>query len=170
MADDAGYPSLQLDEDLHAQHRIWWVQRVGWTVLALFIAAGLLGVFGGNGPFGRGRVADGTGGVLVDYPRSARYVAPTELMIDVEGASLHADTLEVAVSRQWIDVFELYGISPQPQSERARGEDVVYTFAVTPGQDAELSFSGRPHHVGPLPGSLQVAGGQRLAFSTFVFP
>lgn len=165
-----GYPGLQVNEDLHAQHRIWRVQRVGWGLLALFLLAGLLGLFGGAGLLNRGQVASADGSVLVDYRRLDRYVAPTELSIRIAPSAFSGDSVDLAVSRSWLDVFEMYGISPQPQQERVAGDDVQFRFAVTPGQPVEIAFFGRPHHVGPLPGSLQVGGGERLAFSTFVFP
>lgn len=162
--------TLQLDENLDDQRRTWRIQRTGWVVLGLFVLAGMLGALGGRGPLSQAQFADATGDVLVRHPRFARYVAPEELRITVRAAALQGSTVEVALSRHWIGVFELYGISPQPQGEQLRGDDMVYTFAIAPGQDAQFSFFGRPHHVGRLPGSLQVGNGERLAFSTFVYP
>lgn len=164
------YPGLQVKEDLHIQHRIWRMQRVGWVLLALFLLAGLLGLLGGAGMLNRGTVGTADGSVRVEYPRLDRYVAPTELSIRIEPSAFSGDSVELAVSRSWLDVFEMYGISPQPQQERVTGGDMQFRFAVTPGQPVDIAFFGRPHHVGPLPGSLQVGGGERLAFSTFVLP
>lgn len=165
-----GYQGLQVHEDMGAQRRIWRVQRIGWALLALFLAAGLLGLLGGNGVLQEGSVASADGNVLVRYPRFDRYVAPTELRISVHPALVREDALELTISRGWFDVFELYGISPRPEGERVSGDDIVFRFAVTPGQGADFTFSGRAHHVGRLPGSLRVGGSERLEFSTFVFP
>jgi len=168
--DHPAYPGLELDEDMRATRRAWRVQRIGWVLLALFLLAGLLGLLGGNGPLQQASVASADGRVLVTYPRFDRYVAPSQLEVRIEPAALPGGSVELALSRRWVDVFELYGISPTPDRERADGADIVYRFSTTPGQPLEIGFFGRPHHVGPLPGSLAVAGGERLSFSTFVLP
>lgn len=170
VAETQQYPSLEINEDFAATRRTWRMQRIGWVLLALFLLAGLLGALGSLGPLSEARIASSDGQVLLTYPRFARYVGPTGLTVSVEAAAVTSDEVELRVSSRWLDVFELYGISPQPKEELADGGDTVFTFLATPGRPLDVRFSGRPHHVGPLPAAVQFGQGERLAFSTFVYP
>ena len=152
------------------QRLIWRMQRVGWLLLGLFLLAGLLGLLGGSGPLMQAQVASDDARIAVLYPRFDRYVAPSQMEVRIAGDAVDSDTLTLAVDHRWVEVFEMYGISPQPEAARRVGADMVYRFAVTPGQALEIGFFGRPHHLGPLAGSVRVGAGERLAFSTFVFP
>lgn len=162
---------LQVAEDIDRQHRLWRIQRVGWALLGLFLLAGLLGVFGGVGPIGQGEARSDDGALSVQYARFTRYVAPTELGIRVDRALARDGTLELAVARGYIDQWEMYGITPEPESERAEGDELVYAFAVGAGSGGvEIGFHGRPHAIGRLQGTARVGDHPPVSFSTWVHP
>lgn len=162
---------LQVAEDIHRQHRLWRIQRVGWALLGLFLFAGLLGVFGGVGPIGQGDAHSDDGAISVQYARFTRYVAPTELGIRVDRALARGGTLELAIARSYIDQWEMYGVTPTPESERAEGDELVYAFAVGAGSgEVEIGFHGRPHAIGLLRGSARVGAASSVDFSTWVHP
>ena len=170
MAAPPDHPrDLQVDQDIALQHRVWRAQRVGWTVLGLFVLAGVLGLWGGVGPLNSASAHAADRELTVHYPRFARYVGPTEFAVEVSAARARAGALELSIARSYIDQWEMYGISPQPDSEKARGEWMVYEFTL--GEAAtRIDFHGRPHLVGWLRGSARIDAGEPVAFATWVHP
>ena len=75
MAKDGG---IDLADDISLQEKTWRVQRVGWAVMALLVAAGLAGVFA-RGPLSRAE-AQGQG-LRLEYERFERYQAPSEIRV-----------------------------------------------------------------------------------------
>ena len=73
-ADSHRHGDLEIDEDLPFQRREWFAERVAWAVMALLIAAALLGLFG-TGPDRRRRGRTALARVRALRPR-ARAGAP----------------------------------------------------------------------------------------------
>jgi hypothetical protein len=162
---------LHVAEDMQRQQRLWRIQRVGWAMLGLFLLAGLLGVFGGIGPIGQGTIRSADGMLEVRHARFTRYVAPTELVVRVDRSLVRGGTVELAMARRYLDQWEMYGVTPEPEGVRAEGDELVYAFAVGPGTDAvEIGFHGRPHAVGLLEGTARAGEARAIQFSTWVHP
>jgi len=166
-SDDPG--DLQLEQDLVLQQRTWRVQRIGWVVLALIVLCGTLGLFGGIGPLNSTSTQAADGSMVVHYPRFGRYVGPTEFAIELPATRASGGTIELALERAYLDQWEMYGISPQPDGEKAVGDWMVYEFSV--GEAAmRIDFHGRPHTVGWLRGRVRVGDGEPVALATWVHP
>lgn len=105
-------------EDMRFQRRYWLFERIGWTVLALIIAAAAAGTFAG-GPLS---AAAGTGeGFDAAYERFARRGVETRITVALPaGRSLLV---------RGIDGFDIVGLEPRPVTVRSERGGLAYDFA-----------------------------------------
>ena len=68
---------LELHQDPRFTRRIAAIQRAGWVVMGLVIAAALLGLFGA-GPLSRATAEAADGTLRLEYDRFGRLSAPGE--------------------------------------------------------------------------------------------
>jgi hypothetical protein len=111
-------------EDVRFEHRWHRVQRVGRAILVLGVAAAVLGVFG-TGPLASATARAPGGAFSIDYDRFLRSTQSTDLQISAQSARRPAT---VAVAQSYLDTTGLTDVSPQPDSETARGDRVVLTW------------------------------------------
>src|SRR5690242_8532320 len=67
---------IQIDVDRRHSRREWRIERIGWAVMAVLLAAGLLGLLG-YGPLSQARAGE-PGTLSVTYDRLQRASAPSE--------------------------------------------------------------------------------------------
>ncbi|HEX6421013.1 MAG TPA: hypothetical protein VFZ77_21095 [Acidimicrobiales bacterium] len=112
----------------------WWRWLFG-TVLALFLLLGVAGVFGV-----RTATATGSGGgyeVRVTYARVTRPGLATALAVEVErDGGAHAGPVGLAVSARYLDMLDLYRVSPAPTSETHTPDRVIWEFDPPPAGEA----------------------------------
>ena len=124
-------PDLDIDENLAFQIREWRVQRAGWWLLALFVAAGLAGVFGG-GPLSSAGTAASGGRLRVEYERFIRRGALTRIAVHLDAAPAQA-AQGLRLSRRYFDGVRIQQVTPPPRTTQIGPSDVTMTFDV-PGQ------------------------------------
>src|SRR6187401_3025470 len=93
---------LEIDENYEHHVRGWRFKRIGWAVMAAFIAAAL-GGFLGPGPFSK-KSAQGQGDLRVKYERIARYHSPVHLELTVPGGK---EDLEISIPAALLEEIEL---------------------------------------------------------------
>lgn len=157
------HPDLDIQEHLPLQ-RLWWkIERVAWGVIALVLAAGLLGLFGG----GLSQTTRSGDGILVRFDRVARRGATSELHVRAE-PSEHG--VIVCVSKSFFDALELEGVYPHPERWGVTDEEVVMKFALpAAGSAAHLRVEYRPKG-GQLRGVVRVEGGGSVEVRQVVLP
>lgn len=151
-------PSLQLPDDERFLRRNWGVQRVGWGVMILLVAATLLGALG-RGPLSKGtRQGDG---FVVEWDRVTRHESPAELRIVVPPPIDGPPEREVvlSLSHDFLEAVELESIIPGPVESSATADEVFFVLrgARAPMRvrvsfrpqaiglrDARVSLDGRP--------------------------
>lgn len=159
---------LQIDEDLSHQRREWRLERMGWAVMAVLLAAALLGLLG-DGPMGRVR-ADGPGASL-EYDRLQRAAAPTEYRFAIDPALAVDGRVRLRFDETLLEEVELLSIVPEPEAVATGPGYVEYAFAVHgPGARAPVSFRFQPTTFGRVSGRVTPVGGQPLALDQFVYP
>jgi hypothetical protein len=167
----AGLSPSDLDVDLddHARfERRWrWVQAIVLGLIAISLAAGLLG-FMGPGLLPRLHQPLRTAPFDVSYDRTLRYQAPAEIRIEGRSGAPGQD-LQVHVDRELIDAGGLQQATPQPVSVSADGKGQLYRFAGTAGSAGTLVFKLRPSRAGILNGKL-VVDGEPVTLRQFVWP
>jgi hypothetical protein len=152
-------------ESILAFHRSEWrIQRIGWVLVALFLAAALGGLFG-NGLLSRAHTANGAGSV--DYERFTRYGLSTDLVV-TPVASAHGVN-RVAISADYLEMFRVERITPEPAAVRMTGPSIVYEFAsASPG--ASISFHMRPQRLWRHGATVTIDGGAPLEISQLTYP
>lgn len=154
------------------QERQWRLQRFGWIVMALVIAAALAGGFGG-GPLGTGSAADGRG-TQVTYQRIVRAETSTLVMIEAPASAATDGTLGIALGRGYLARIDVDEVRPQPRRVAAAGDGLAYDIAIADAPPAAGAIAVRfrivPRESGWLAGTVAVADGPPITFRQFVLP
>lgn len=120
--------SIEIAEDMGFQAASWRVQRIGWILMLLIIAAALSGLFGG-GVLSSVQAGDASGGLLLDYERFVRRSAPQSLRLTLGPASRQSDSTVAAwIDRDWLERQHITSISPEPMSSVLDAGTITYTF------------------------------------------
>ncbi|MCF4122445.1 hypothetical protein L1785_15815 [Antribacter sp. KLBMP9083] len=159
---------LEILQEPDFQRREWRLERVGWTLLTLFVLAGLLGLVG-PGPLGDTTRAGEGGLVEVSYGRVAHYEADDLLSIRFDPAAVEQDTVTLALTGSWVSGVDLQGVTPAPSEERVTDDGVVYEFAVEEPGDLTVTVSFRAQDVGPLTADVAV-GTDSLSLTQLILP
>jgi hypothetical protein len=161
---------LEIPEDLPFQRREWLIERVAWAVMALLIAAALLGLFG-TGPLSRTTAGDKAGPLWLEYERFARLLAPAPLRVHLGPGAERDGIVRVWIDRRYIDSLELQQVTPQPDSTEVGVERLIFTFRRADGEGAAaITFNMRPSRVGILFGHVGLVNGPALSLQQFVYP
>lgn len=153
-----------LESDLKFHRREWHIQRIGWVLVALFLALALGGLFG-NGPLSRGH-ADGAAG-RIDYERFVRYGLSTDLVVTPTGSARGVNRVEIDAS--YLQAFRIERITPEPAAVRISGGKLVYEFA-SAAPDASISFHIRPQRLWRHTAAVSIDGGAPLGISQLTYP
>ena len=155
--------------DSDADHRFhrneWRIQRVGWVMVALFLAMAVAGLFG-NGPLSRVHADNGAG--RLDYQRFTRYGLSTDLVV-TPAAGAHHDVIRVEISGDYLEAFHVEHVTPDPVAMRLAGPNIVYEFASgAPG--ASISFHLTPQRLWRRSATVTIDGGAPLEVSQLTYP
>jgi hypothetical protein len=114
---------LQIDQALDFQRRFERVQRVAWWVLGLVPVAAIAGLFGG-GLFSQTTGGGGAAGLTVTYERFGRLSAETEIELTL---ARPAGPVDVAISRGFLDRYDVIEVRPEPVGMQQRPDRVSCT-------------------------------------------
>lgn len=157
--------SLSRYERTRCYRRNWLFERVGWLVMAAFVAAAVAGVFGGGW---LSSVRTTREGLTVEYPRFARAQSP--LKLTVEWQASQPETV-LWIARSYVDRFDVEEVRPTPAAVAIGADRMYYTFRTRDaGTRAAASFSLKARRAGVLRGSLGVERGPELETRQWVFP
>lgn len=145
------------------------VQRVGWTLMAMLVAAGLTGVFG-RGPLAQASVTTPDGNVQIAYERFARFRTPTQMAITLKAPM--AGRLDVVVSTSLLEKINVQFIDPVPVLQRAvaGGTDFVFNVDSSGAKPATITFAEQAAHTLGFGGTVQVDREPPLRLAGFVYP
>jgi hypothetical protein len=153
-----------VDTDLTFHRHEWRIQRIGWGLLALFLALALAGLFG-NGPLSHVRAANAAGSV--EYERFARSGLSTDVV--VTPARTARGVSRVAITADYLEAFRVEHITPEPSAVRVDAGRLVYEFAGA-APDASIVFHIHPQRLGRHTADVIVDGGAPLAIRQFTYP
>ena len=161
---------LDLPEGCESRRLDLWLHRIGWTAMALVLAAALAGLMG-TGPLSS-RTADVGPSLKVQYDRFARYHSPASLHVTVAHPP-GADQLRLSLNREFLEAIELESVTPQPARVElaSGGQTYVFDSPRLAAGNAEIVFRYRPERtMRDLSGAVRLDGGPAAAFSQFVYP
>jgi hypothetical protein len=163
------HADLEIPEDLPFQRREWLAERAAWAVMALLIAAALLGLFG-TGPLSRTMAGDEAGPLWLEYERFARLLAPASLRLHLGPGAGRDGTVRVWIDRRYVDSLELQQVTPQPDSMELSGERLILAFRQAERGATVITFNTRPTRFGSLSGQVGLIDGPSLQLRQFVYP
>jgi hypothetical protein len=157
-----------VDDGAFHHRELFW-QHIGRFTLALFIAAGLLGVFG-SGPLSNAVARSPDGLAQIEYERATRAQASTVLRLQVSSKRALGGVLDVWMDRQFVDGIRLDQIMPEP--ERSWSGPQRFEFEIPALRDTVVTITVhyRPQEIGMTEATLGVANGAPIRFKQFVFP
>jgi hypothetical protein len=159
---------LQIRQHHGFQRSEWRMERVGWVMLAAFVAAGLAGLLG-PGPLSHSTVAGPAGVVSVEHERLTHHEADDSITIGVSQEAIEADTLTIELTGTWWEGIDLSGIWPEPSAQATIPGGVALQFDVARPADVSVLLTFRAQQHGSLDATVTVPGDQ-VAFVQFVFP
>lgn len=160
---------LDIEEDVPFQERAWRVERVGWTVMALVIAAALAGVLG-PGPFSKTELSDRSVKMKAEFNRFERYQSPVILKVRIDPAVVSGEEVPLTLNRGFVDEVEMKHIDPEPERIETSGAHLNYYFAASSNSPAHITFHYEPNRFGKMPVELSAGQNIKLSFEQFYFP
>jgi len=165
MAKNGG---IDLVDDISFQEKTWRVQRVGWIVMALLVAAGLAGVFA-RGPLSRAE-AQGAG-LRIEYERFERYQAPSEIRVRLTPEAVVDGSVALMLDGDYAGRVPVERIDPEPERSAPTAGGHVHYFPVPrDARPGTVTFQIRPQRVGLVHGRIGIAGAAPISFTQFVWP
>jgi hypothetical protein len=115
-----------------------WARRVFLMVIAAVVVAGLVGLLGVQTAETRAEQGD--------YELSLRYATtaragldvPWEVTVTRDGG--FDQTLELAVTGDYFDIYETQGFAPEPSESTRDGDTLYLTFEAPPGDTFVLAY------------------------------
>lgn len=159
---------LEIRQSAEFTQREWVVERVGWALLALFILAGLLGVFGW-GPLTTVTARSDGGTLAVEYQTVGHHEADDSVRILVASEAAVDGTVTVELTGSWVSGVDISSVTPAPSTERAITDGVALEFDVEPGADTEVTIIFRASGYWGIDARAAV-GDDAVRFSQFVLP
>lgn len=152
-----------------------WTRRGFLAVLLCFVLAGVLGLLGVHTRTAQASESGWT--VSVRYAGIARagLDVPWEVTVRHAGG-FSSDSVTLAVTDGYFDIFESQGVDPEPSDETADGSTLYMTFNAPPGDTLKVSFDiyVQPSSQIGRSGTVSVVDhGRRVApvdFRTFLLP
>jgi hypothetical protein len=140
----ADIPTAPPDDGHHAQRRGLVGRRIFLSAMALFVAAGMLGLLGV-----RTATVDGSDGSVeasVRYARIGRGGVAVPYAITVTAPGGFTGPVEITVDQSYLDLFDHNGIEPAPDATTSDGDTVTWTFDPPPSPRFTVTLDVR---IGP---------------------
>jgi hypothetical protein len=169
-------PTTDVPVDLNAGTRAIWVRRAFLTLLTAIVIVGLAGWFGVRARTVGTSSRDGSVQLQVRYPQIARAGLAVPLDITVTRRGGFDDDIVLAMSSNYLELFDVNAISPEPDAATASERSIVWRFTPPRGStfrvslDAEVQGGrhwGRDGRVAVLDDGVPVAV---VTFKTWLSP
>jgi hypothetical protein len=170
MAKIVRHGSLEIDEDLTFQRRMWRARTAGKWLLIALVAAAAAGLFG-KGPLSTGKVSDPDGRLTIEHERFARFQAPATLRFRFAPGAAREGKVRVWIERAFLEEIKIDTIVPEPEASELAGDRMRYTFAVAEGSaPSGGAIHFQPETIGRLGARAGLEGGAPVEFRQFIFP
>jgi hypothetical protein len=147
------HKQLPVSEDISLHKTGWIVQRIGWTLMFLFLVAALLGLFG-EGPLSKRTLQSGN--LQMKYEHFGRY----EHTMKMELESLGENIRFVSLPQDYLKSFKVDKIVPEPAKQVASPGYISYVFEGE--QNDEVTFYMEPSRRKNAEGIIKVNGSSFL--------
>lgn len=160
----------ELDEaDPRERRRSRMVHYIGTGLFVLVLLAGLIGLVG-KGPLSKAHGSSADGNLSVDYYRFIRYQGPVETTLSIDRDATRDGSVQLSLSRDFIEKIELRRIEPEPESQSAGDEFFTYTIRVKTNAPAKIYLRYEANHFGSLVYRVRVGRDSQVGLAHFAFP
>jgi hypothetical protein len=164
------HSKLDLDEDMEFQEKDWRAERIAWVFMALFVIAGLLGVFG-RGGISNASQKSADNKMEVKYQRFLRYHTEDELEIKIN-RNTKSNSLHLLLGKAFNKKIQVQSIDPKPEKMLITEKGVLYIFPVAPAlRKANITFYIKPEKMGSLQTYIACnEEGSQVQFNQYIYP
>jgi hypothetical protein len=167
MNDQSPKFGLELLEDVSFEQREWKLQRIAWSLMAVLIGLGLIGLFG-EGALSSRTVSTPDGALKLHYGRFERWQAPSTLQIKLQSRGQTRARLWIA--QDFLDTVKIESIVPLPQNTDAEHGGTTYTFEVPGPEPLDIVFYMQTQKMGNHPIQLRANEGPAVRAPHWVYP
>jgi hypothetical protein len=161
--------ALHINEDLAFERREWFVQRIGWGVLALITLLALGGAFG-KGPMSSAEAGD-PNVLRAEYQRFVRHSQSMQLQVSVAPLAVKDSQVELSVSREYLEKFTVEQIIPEPERVENTADALLFVFNARESQvPLKVTFTLEPEQLGWHSGSIALQTGAPVKIEQFTYP
>lgn len=139
--------------------REWRFERVGWGAIAVVLAAGLAGLFGGDA-LASASVSSVDGGAIAHYERIVRHGALSRVELRLAPAATGDSTVVVSIDEEYLRDMDLQRVAPAPLRVRASsGRVEFHLLRLDPAQPMTVVLSLQPGAAGSRRAALRTNHG-----------
>lgn len=160
---------LQLPEDMEFQRRSWVIERIGWTLMGVAVAASAAGLTG-PGPLSRARETDPVGLLELEYFRVERRNSDVSLRVTASSGTVAEGRLRLLLGHEYLRKVRVERVVPEPVAARTGAEGVTYSFLAGPSGPVRVAFHARAEESGGVSGRLSIPEGPALEFGQVILP
>jgi hypothetical protein len=153
--DDLDNRTYPFQEDMKFQRRTWLVERLGWIVMAVLVAAGLAGAFF-HGPASYTQASSADRAIAVDYERFAHKTTRTHFVFRVK-APIGEEVL-LRIGPSFPDTYDIDAMQPRPLRMHSGRQGLEWVFGSPGNGDLSLFVAGRAKRFGFMSAQVEVQG------------
>ena len=156
-------PPVQLDEDIDLHVTGWVVQRIGWSVMFIFLCLAVFGFFGD------GMLSEKTitiDGVTISFERFLR--RESNSVMEINASSVNGK-IELLFSPDFNKTYQIEAAFPEPAEQSIRNNATLFTFRAEGQGQITLFLNVRKETIGRVTNSLSV-NQTDFTLSHYVFP
>ena len=145
------------------------VHLTGITIFAMALLTAMTGLFG-TGPLSKVKEQTADAALKAEFGRFIRYQAPTELKFQIATHMVSNGVVNLKISKTFVNHVEIERIDPEPETQTAGTDLVIYDFRAEPTATAEIRIRFAASHFGPLHYQVSAGNGQILHLRHFAYP
>jgi hypothetical protein len=132
-------PTVPSDLSTRPSRTALWARRALVAALLVLVAAAAAGLLGVRTGHTTARGPDGLE-IRLDYARVTRPGLSSPWTVTVERPGGFDAPIHVATTASYLRAFDNNAITPEPDSQTSRGDEVVWTFDPPPGDTLRVTF------------------------------
>jgi hypothetical protein len=160
---------MEIEQDLRLERSIWIAERIGWTLMGLFVLGALAGLVG-PGPFNDAKAAGPAGRWHMDYERRLHFRTEQELSLYLSPEATRSGQVRFWIAQGYMKDQSVNSVTPTPERVESSSDRVTFVFNVTPGREAPIYFELEPSAYGPTSGEFGLEGEPGVAIHQLVLP
>jgi hypothetical protein len=151
------------------QRKEWVFLRFGWGLLAVFLIAAMLGVFG-RGYVSRATATSPDGALSIQYDHFTHYLGPTTLKLHAGAAAVEGGKLTLHIDRELAQEWQIQQVTPQPSTESSSRTELIYQFDVLGDSPPVVKIEYRGDDMGTNQGTIRAGSGAAVHLWQLTYP